>query len=158
MIKHFYGNVIDIDAEILINASNAQGYMGGILGRFFKLKGVAETIHYAEPSIEKIAKKEFKKRTFQCGDILHTNSGRLPFSKGIIHAVTMKKPGQTSNTGIIKECLNNILAFCKEKNVKSAALPLLGAGTGRVDKDEVIQLYESMLQDSDTLFKIVHYR
>lgn len=55
MIKHFYGNVIDIDAEILINASNAQGYMGGILGRFFKLKGVAETIHYAEPSIEKIA-------------------------------------------------------------------------------------------------------
>lgn len=70
----------------------------------------------------------------------------------------MKKPGQTSNTGIIKECLNNILAFCKEKNVKSAALPLLGAGTGRVDKDEVIQLYESMLQDSDTLFKIVHYR
>lgn len=153
-----YGNIIDIDAEILVNPANAKGYMGGLIGRFILLKGVAETIHYYDPSIEKKTKALIKTNTFKRGDIFHTESGKLKFSKGILHTVTMMKPGQVSNIDVVKNCLINIIDYCAKNNIKTVALPLLGTGTGKVNKDMVIQLYEEMLLLSDTHFKIVHFK
>lgn len=61
MIYYLKGNLINIKAELLINAANGRGWMGGLLGRFIHLKGVAEAIHYADHSIERLAKKEAKR-------------------------------------------------------------------------------------------------
>ena len=157
MITYIQGNVIDTEADLLVNAANGKGYMGGFIGRYVLFKGVSETIHYFDPSIERMTKNKFKKQVVKCGDVIHTDSGKLPFSKGILHAVTMKKPGQNSNISIVKDCLQNIITFCNENNIKTVALPLLGTGTGKVNEDEVTNLYETMLQPSDTLFKIVRY-
>ena len=158
MIEKTYGNVIDIKSDLLINASNGKGWMGGIIGRFILLKGVAETIHYADSNIEKAAKKEARKRNVQCGDVFLTDSGKLDFPKGILHAVTMLKPGQLSNLNIIERCLNNILIFCEENDIKTTTIPLLGTGTGRVNREDVLNLYENLLQPSDTIFKVVQFK
>lgn len=119
MITHIEGNILDVNAEILVNASNGKGWMGGLIGRFIPLKGVAETIHFNDPTIERIAKKEAKVKQPKCGDIFVTSAGKLNFKKGIIHAVTMHEPGQTSNLETIRTCIKNILFYCEENKIKS---------------------------------------
>ncbi|MFY0519278.1 macro domain-containing protein [Lysinibacillus sp. UGB7] len=158
MITHLYGDVIGIEAEVLVNPSNAKGYMGGLIAKYFHMKGVAESIHYLDPSIEKVSKKVLKSSIFKCGDVFHTGAGSLGFPKGILHAITMMKPGQSSNIHVVKVCLINLLHYCEINNITTVALPLLGTGTGKVNKDEVIRLYEEMLSDSKTHFKIVHFK
>lgn len=158
MITLVYGNIIDTKSELLINASNGKGWMGGILGRFILLKGVAESIHFADPSIEKLAKKQVYKSKVNCGNYFITTSGKLDFPKGILHAVTMEKPGQLSSLAIIEKCLKNILEYCNKNNINTVTIPLLGTGTGKVDTDEVLLLYEKLLYSSNTTFYIVHYK
>lgn len=130
MIQHVYGDIIDVQAELLINAANGRGWMGGLKGRFTLLKGVAESIHFADPSIEKNAKHTAKKDRVQLGDVYLTGAGKLAFSKGILHAVTMNKPGQRSDLETIETCLNNIMKYCDENSINTVAIPLLGTGTG----------------------------
>ncbi|MED0649881.1 macro domain-containing protein [Aeribacillus pallidus] len=158
MIKHVHGNAINVKAELLVNASNGKGWMGGLIGRFIPLKGVAESIHYADPSIERLAKRESKRLNVKCGDVFHTNAGKLNFPKGILHAVTMNKPGQTSDLGTIKKCILNISKYCEENSINSVSLPILGTGTGRVPIEDVLKLYHKMLQTHKTLFYIVHFK
>ncbi|WP_460271442.1 macro domain-containing protein [Bacillus sp. NEAU-Y102] len=155
MFQHIKGNVISVEAELLVNAANSKGWMGGLLGRVILMRGVAETIHYADPSIEKEAKKEARKRSVGCGDVFLTSSGSLGFPSGLLHAVTMEKPGQTSTLDVVEKCLENIVRLCEEEEVKTVAIPLLGAGTGKVKDDEVLQLYESKLGKSHLIFYIV---
>ncbi|MFJ7982155.1 macro domain-containing protein [Lysinibacillus xylanilyticus] len=121
------------------------------------MKGVAESIHYSDPSIEKVSKKVIKTNTFRCGDVYHTGAGKLDFPKGNLHAITMMNPGQASSIEIVKECLINLLLYCDTNNISTVALPLLGTGTRKVKKEEVISLYEEILLDSNIYFKIVHY-
>ncbi|MBE7114473.1 hypothetical protein FT641_18360 [Bacillus paranthracis] len=157
MIQHIKGNAIEVEADLLVNAANSKGWMGGMLGRFISMRGVAETIHYADPSIEKAAKKEARKRGVSCGDVFLTSAGSLGFPSGLLHAVTVEKPGQTSTIGIVEMCLENIVRFCEEEGVKTVALPLLGTGTGKVKADEVLRVYESKLEKSEVLFYIVTF-
>ena len=156
MIQHVYGNIINTNAELLVNAANGKGWMGGVIGRFFLLKGVAETIHYADPTIEKLAKKEVKRLKPKSGDVFHTPSGNIGFKKGILHAVTMNKPATRSTIRIVEMCIHNILRYCVQNDIKSVAIPLLGTGTGKVDSKEVLRLYESVFSTSETCFYVVH--
>jgi len=110
MLTHVYGDVVDIEAEVLVNPSNAKGYMGGLIGRFFLMKGVAESIHYSDPRVSKT-------NTFRCGDVFHTGAGKLDFPKGILHAITMMNPGQASSIEIVKEYLFNLLRYCDTNNI-----------------------------------------
>ncbi|PJO44928.1 hypothetical protein [Lysinibacillus xylanilyticus] len=106
--------------------------MGGILDRYFLMTGVAESTHYLDPSIEKVSKKMIKTNNFRFGDVFHTGAGNLDFLKGIF--------------------LFNLLRYYDTNNITTVALPLLGTGTGKVNKEEVISLYEEMLHDSNTHF------
>ncbi|EWG08967.1 macro domain-containing protein [Cytobacillus firmus] len=129
MIEQLHGNLLDYKSDLLINAANGKGWMGGIFGRYVPLKGVADTIHYNDHSIEREAKIICRSRKICLGDIYITGSGRLGFKEGVLHAVTMLKPGQKADILTIEKCLNNICAFCVEKGIQSSTIPLLGTGT-----------------------------
>ncbi|MGX1266754.1 O-acetyl-ADP-ribose deacetylase (regulator of RNase III) [Rossellomorea marisflavi] len=155
MLKYVQGNVIDVKAELLINAANGEGWMGGLIGKYLSLKGVAETIHYADPTIEKWAKSEAKARKVKEGDVFLTPSGSLGYTQGILHAVTMSSPGQSSNIGTVELCIKHIIKFCEENRINTVTIPLLGTGTGKLNIDEVVKLYEHSLSSSETLFTVV---
>jgi len=53
-MKVFKGDISDAEAEIIVNAANRIGFMGGWIGRIYKTKGVAESIHYHRRSIWEI--------------------------------------------------------------------------------------------------------
>lgn len=155
MIEYIQGRIPYIEGDVVVNAANAVGWMGGLYGRFKKMEGVAESIHYADPSIERISKRLFKKEGAKAGQVIHTSAGSLNYPGGILHAITMNKPGMESNLSIVKECIDNIVIYCESKHVNTVVLPLLGTGTGRLDRKAVLDLYEKKLKNSITIFKVV---
>lgn len=155
MIEYITGTIPDIKGDMLVNAANGRGWMGGLLGRFIKLNGVAESIHYADPSIEKISKSLFRRNKARSGDVIPTISGKLEYPDGILHAITMNWPGRKSSLDTIEQCLENIVTYCNKHKIKTVIIPLLGTGTGRLNKNDVISLYKKKLEDSSTIFKVV---
>lgn len=155
MIEYKKGNIIENKAELLINASNGKGWMGGLLGRCIPMKGVAESIHFHDHSIEKEAKNICKSLKINVGDVFLTSSGSLQFNKGILHAVTMNKPNQKSTLYGVEKCLINISCYCIDNNISSVSIPLLGTGTGKLDKIDVIDLYAKHLTYHPTRFDVI---
>ena len=157
MLEYHTGDVTKVESELLINASNGKGWMGGLIGRLVKLHGVAESIHYTDHSIEKEAKKHCKENAPRVGEVFQTDSGKLGFPKGILHAVTVKNKGLWSNEHIVRDCIFRISDYCIKNSIKTASLPILGAGTGRVKHDAVLELYKKHLEEHPTVFKVVKF-
>lgn len=132
--------------------------MGGFIGKYFRLKGVAESIHYADGSIEKQAKTICKNENLSPGDIFLTTAGKLQFKNGILHAITVLKPGRSSNVKTIEKCLKNIANYCALNNIPSAAIPMLGYGTGKLESKEIKILFEKYLSNHATNFLVVELK
>lgn len=68
-------DITEAKADIIVNASNGIGYMGGTVGRFFKLKGVAQSINFKTNGVvEKEAKKVCRNSKYLPGDIFVTGA------------------------------------------------------------------------------------
>lgn len=65
------------------------------------------------------------------GQCVWTTAGSLP-SRYVIHAVTMRFPGQPSTADIANRCTWNTLSIARALSVESVALIALGTGFGRV--------------------------
>ena len=158
-------DIIDIKADIIVNASNGIGYMGGFLSRIIKIKGIAESINYAtKGAIEKESKKVLMKNKYipiilnnkKPGDIFITSANNLN-AKYIIHAVTMKFPGMTTNIKIIEILLPKIIEKARELKAKSLVIPLLGTGTGKINKNKILDLYNKFFINIKDIKIIICY-
>lgn len=75
------GSILDANAEVIVNAANSHGFMGG---------GVAGVIKRAA-GIE-VEQEAVKQAPIAVGRAVLTSGGKTLF-KGIIHAPTMPEPG-----------------------------------------------------------------
>ncbi|HDI3019250.1 TPA: macro domain-containing protein [Clostridium botulinum] len=158
-------DITELKADIIVNASNGIGYMGGVTGKFIKFKGIAESIHYKTKGAVEREAKEVSKRNkylprylcgYNAGEIFVTRAGNL-YASYIIHAVTMKFPGMTTNIDVIKALLPKIMSKAHELKAKTLAIPLLGTGTGKVEKDKVLRLYEDFFKNIKDIEIIISY-
>lgn len=145
-------NLFSLKADLFINASNAKGYMGGFLSKYTKQEGIAEALLYRDHSLQRKAKKVIKSTSnVTLGDTFTTET-KLPYKSGILHAITMVKPGQKSTLQTVEKCTINIAMYCHQHTIKTAILPLLGTGTGRLPKEEVKAIFRKHLVNHDTNF------
>lgn len=149
------GNIVNATEDIVVNAANGIGWMGGLLGRFFHLSGVAESIHYAtKGKVEKEVRRSH--RFSRPGDVFFTQGygiGKL----GIIHAVTMQIPGWWTKEQTVIELLPKIVDIAKEKGAKSIALPYLGCGTGHLNRRRVRRMYIEYFARMEQEVEVVVY-
>lgn len=140
-----YGDICRSECDIIVNAANGIGFMGGILGWFVKFSGVSENINYVtKGKVEREARLKCLKHYligYMPGSIYITKGYNLN-CKYIFHAVTMWFPGTFSTIKIIKKILPQIVAEAKKRNLRSIAIPLLGTGVGHLNPDKVMNLYE----------------
>lgn len=151
MIRFIQEDIADVKADVIVNAANGIGYMGGFIGKHIKCAGVAESLHYKTKGVlEKRAKKEVRKTKPKLGQVYITEAEPLE-AKWIFHAVTMKYPGTWSNLKTIEECVKNIIKEAKLKQVKTIAIPGLGTGTGGLNLSDVLNIYKHYFEKETEL-------
>ncbi|MVP02108.1 macro domain-containing protein [Paenibacillus lutrae] len=152
----FIEDICEADSDVIVCAANGQGWMGGWLGKYIKMAGVAEALHYkTSGKIEKLSMQEAKRIQVIPGDVFITPCEEPLKAKYIFHAVTMKKPGQRSDLQYITECIKNIIRLAHKNELRSITIPLLGCGTGRLNEEDVLKIFQSCFLESGTLEFII---
>jgi O-acetyl-ADP-ribose deacetylase (regulator of RNase III) len=136
MIQFTQGNLLDASAEALVNTVNTVGVMG---------KGIALMFKEAFPGNFRAYEDACKKHEVKVGEMFVTSTGRLSGPRWIINFPTKKHWRNPSKIEWIENGLKDLRHVIEENNIRSIALPPLGAGNGGLDWLEVRPKVEAAL-------------
>lgn len=141
MIQYIKGNLLESDAEALVNTVNTMGIMG---------KGVALQFKKQFPHNYKVYVNACKEKAFTIGQLLIVEDTSLLYGDKIIinfpTKTDWKKPSEYS---FIEKGLQELVKFISKNKIKSIAIPPLGAGNGGLDWNKVKILIEQYLSNLD---------
>ena len=145
MMKFTQGNLLEAPAEALVNTVNTVGVMG---------KGIALMFKEAFPRNFRAYEDACKQKEISVGRMFVTETSSLEGPRWIINFPTKQHWRQPSKLEWIVEGLNDLRRVIQDRNIRSIALPPLGAGNGGLDWSEVrpeVQRILGDLQDVDIL-------
>ncbi|MCY4614380.1 MAG: macro domain-containing protein [Nitrospira sp.] len=121
------GSLLDVEAQVIVNAANSHGLMGG---------GVAGIIRRAAGSqVEEEARRQ---APIPVGQAVLTSGGRTRFA-GIIHAPTMPEPAMRIPVENVRLATRAALQLADEHGFVTLAIPGMGTGVGRVRPEDAAQ-------------------
>jgi len=115
-----HGSILDADAQVIVNAANSLGLMGG---------GVAGVIKRAAGA--EVEREAVKDSPIRVGKAVLTSGGNTKY-KSIIHAPTMPEPGMHIPVKNVALATKAALTLADEKGFESIAIPGMGTGVGGV--------------------------
>ncbi|BCG58085.1 type II toxin-antitoxin system antitoxin DNA ADP-ribosyl glycohydrolase DarG [Paenibacillus sp. URB8-2] len=146
MIEYKKGNLLEAEAEALINTVNCVGVMG---------KGIALQFKQAFPGNFKEYAKACKNNLVMPGKMFVVPTGYMLNPKYIINFPTKRHWKEKSKIEDIKSGLIDFIDTIKENGIKSVAVPPLGCGNGGLDWNQVKPLIEASAQEvPDVLFMV----
>jgi O-acetyl-ADP-ribose deacetylase len=119
-----HGSILDADAQVIVNAANSLGIMGG---------GVAGAIKRAAGA--DVERETVRDAPIRVGKAVLTSGGKTKF-RGIIHAPTMPEPGMLIPAENVALATKAALTLADEKGFESIAIPGMGTGIGGVTPAE----------------------
>ncbi|WP_020468104.1 type II toxin-antitoxin system antitoxin DNA ADP-ribosyl glycohydrolase DarG [Zavarzinella formosa] len=128
MIRHAEGNLLDSDAEALVNTVNEIGVMG---------KGIALAFRDAFPDNTSEYAAACHRHDVHVGQMFVTRTNALMGPKWIINFPTKKHWRHPSRLEWIREGLADLARVIEENGIKSIALPPLGCGNGGLNWPDV---------------------
>jgi len=139
MIRYTTGNILESNAQALINTVNTVGVMG---------KGIALQFKKAYPNNYSAYQNACKRGDIAIGKLFVTkdrniNSGE----KIIINFPTKKDWRKSSEYSFVEEGLNHLIHIIERQNIKSIAIPPLGAGNGGLEWEKVKKMIEQKLNN-----------
>ena len=126
-VKIIHGSILDVEAQVIVNAANSHGMMGG---------GVAGVIRRAAGS--KVEQEAMQRAPIPIGEAVLTSGGETSF-KGIIHAPTMTEPAMRIPPENVAYATRAALEFADDKGFTSLAIPGMGTGVGGVSPTDAAQ-------------------
>ena len=135
-MKFKTGNIFDSDAEALVNAVNTVGIMG---------KGVALQFKERFPTNFKLYAAACKKDEVEIGKMFITATNSLLSPKWIINFPTKKHWIDKSSYSFIELGLDDLVGQIEKLDIKSIAIPALGAGLGVLNWEKVKTIIENKL-------------
>jgi O-acetyl-ADP-ribose deacetylase (regulator of RNase III)/uncharacterized protein YwgA len=137
MIHYRVGNILESEADALINTVNTDGIMG---------KGIALQFKNAFPLNFKIYQEACKNESLKVGNLLLVeDTGLISGKKTIINFPTKTTWRKPSEYQYINDGLDELIRVIDEKNIKSVAIPPLGSGNGGLDWNIVKKMIEEKL-------------
>jgi O-acetyl-ADP-ribose deacetylase (regulator of RNase III) len=138
------GSLLDVDTQVIVNAANSHGLMGG---------GVAGIIRrVAGFQVEEEARRQ---APIPVGMAVLTSGGRTKF-RGIIHAPTMPEPAMRIPPYNVGVATRAALALADEQGFHSMALPGLGTGVGKVSHQEAArEMIQEIQQFNPEMLQVV---
>lgn len=141
MIQFKQANLLESDAAAIVNTVNTVGIMG---------KGIALQFKNQYPNNYKLYAMACKAKEVVVGKMFVTEETSLLGGKKIIINFPTKtdwrKPSEYS---YIETGLQDLVKVIEDKNIKSIAIPPLGAGNGGLDWNKVKELIEKYLTHLD---------
>lgn len=144
MIRIARGNLLEADAEALVNTVNTVGVMG---------KGIALMFKDAFPKNFQAYAKACKEGEVEVGRMFVTERSG-PGPRWIINFPTKKHWRNPSRLAWIEAGLADLVDIVRSRNIRSIALPPLGSGNGGLDWKTVLPLVEAAsaaLSDVDVI-------
>jgi len=147
-IKIKQGNLLNEEADFIVNASNTKLILGSGVSMAFKRHCGIELQHEMNSVLKSIEGNLIQ------GDVVATSSSRASNFKYSLHVSVMnynqgvKYNEKNPTIQIIEKALQNIenylLWYAKYKSdTMKLVLPLMGCGVGGLDKTNVIKTYET---------------
>ena len=141
MIHYQTGNLLESQAQALVNTVNTVGVMG---------KGIALQFKNLFPNNYKLYVKACENKEVQIGKLFVTEEEALLAGKKIIINFPTKTSWRLpSEYYYIESGLTELVKIIKEKNIKSIAIPPLGAGNGGLDWNKVKLILQKYLANLD---------
>lgn len=138
MIHYTQGNLLEADVEALVNTVNTVGVMG---------KGIALMFKERFPHNMQAYARACKAGEVVTGKMFVTETGELMGPRWIVNFPTKQHWRAKSRMEWIEAGLKDLHAFIVEQQIKSIAIPPLGAGNGGLDWKEVKPRIEQALAD-----------
>lgn len=139
MITYVIGNILDSEADALVNTVNTDGVMG---------KGVALQFKKAFPLNFNLYQRACKDKIIDIGKIFISKDSNISAgTKYIVNFPTKKSWRKPSQYHFIEAGLDNLLQIIEENNIKSIAIPPLGAGNGGLEWEKVKKIIEKKLSN-----------
>ncbi len=141
MIQYITGNILDSSAQAIVNTVNTMGVMG---------KGIALQFKKAYPNNYKSYVKACNNNELHVGKMFVTlDSNTTSGEKIIINFPTKTNWKKPSEYKYIEDGLENLVEVIREMEIKSIAIPPLGAGNGGLNWEKVKIIIEQKLKDSN---------
>lgn len=128
MIEYMHGNLLETDAEALVNTVNTVGIMG---------KGIALQFRQAYPDNYEFYRKACEQGHVQIGHMLVFEIGSFTNPRYIINFPTKRHWKAKSRLEDIEEGLTELIEVIKTKQITSIAVPPLGCGNGGLRWEDV---------------------
>ena len=136
VIEYGTGNLLDAEAEALVNTVNCVGVMG---------KGVALMFREAFPENYRAYRGACKAGELRPGGLFVHRTGNLVGPRLIVNFATKDHWRGNSRMEWIERGLAELAVLIREESVRSIALPPLGAGNGGLDWNRVQPRIEAHL-------------
>jgi O-acetyl-ADP-ribose deacetylase (regulator of RNase III) len=134
MIHHATGNLLQTDAEALVNTVNCDGFMG---------KGIALQFKQAWPENFDAYAKACRAKEVRPGHMFVWESGRMVNPRYIINFPTKRHWREKSRLEDIRNGLRTLVEDVQRLGIRSIAVPPLGCGNGGLDWQDVCPLIEA---------------
>lgn len=138
MIKYTTGNLLEADAEALVNTVNTVGVMG---------KGVALMFKDAFPENFKAYERACKNKEVRLGKMFVTERTNLIGPKWIINFPTKGHWKYPSKIEWIEQGLDDLRRVIEQHHIRSVAIPPLGSGNGGLKWTDVRPLIAEKLDN-----------
>ncbi len=138
MIRFTQGNLLEAEAEALVNTVNTVGVMGKGIALMFKERFPLNMTAYA---------KACKAKEVRTGKMFITEAGELMGPRWIVNFPTKQHWRAPSKMEWVVEGLQDLKRFIVEQQVRSIAIPPLGAGNGGLEWSDVKVEIEKALGD-----------
>lgn len=138
MIRFAHGNLLDADADALVNTVNIVGVMG---------KGIALMFKERFPENYEAYAAACKREELAVGRMFVTQSPEPKGPRWIINFPTKAHWRNPSKLEWIESGLQDLRRVVEEKRIKSIAIPPLGSGNGGLSWHDVRPIIEASLSD-----------
>lgn len=146
MIEYRTGDILQADAEALVNTVNCVGVMG---------RGIALQFKNAYPKNFQAYEKACAREEVQPGRMFVFETGQLTNPKYIINFPTKRHWRGKSRVEDIETGLKALAEEIRKRQIRSVAVPPLGSGLGGLDWRDVRPRIEKALSDLEDVRIIV---
>lgn len=147
MIEFTKGNLLESDAEALVNTVNTVGVMG---------KGVALMFKEAFPDNFRVYEAACRAKELSVGKMFVTRRDAFLGPKWIVNFPTKAHWRHSSRMEWVESGLDDLKSVIITNNIKSIALPPLGAGNGGLDWADVRELMIKKLRNLDDVRILIY--